>query len=297
LRRRDHRTGAPFSASIAPILEETDMPRLARRWDTLTWTEFRDLPADSVAILPVAAIEQHGPHLPLAVDAALATAILDRALERAPADASLLVLPLQAIGHSPEHARFPGTLSLGAETILALWTEIGACVARAGLRRLLIFNAHGGQPQLVELVCRRLRGAHRLFAVGTSWFDLARPEPAEAILPAAERRWGIHAGAIETAMMRHLDPGCVREDRVADFSSAWMSRAGLHDQLAPHGGIGFGWETQDLHPAGAVGDPRLGDAALGARIVDQAATALATLLDEIRRFDVSAWMRDAPADG
>jgi creatinine amidohydrolase len=270
------------------------MPRLVRRWEALAWTEFRDLPPDCVAILPVAAIEQHGPHLPLAVDAALNTAILERALARLPDDMPVVVLPLQPVGHSPEHAGFPGTLTLGAETILALWTELGACVARAGLRRLLIFNTHGGQPQLVELTCRRLRAAHGLFAVGTSWFDLQRADPAEAVLSAAERRWGIHAGAVETAMMRHLHPGAVRESEAADFSSRWMGLTDAYAQLAPHGGTGFGWQTQDLHPAGAVGDARLGDAALGARIVDQAAEALATLVAEIRRFDVAAWMRDGP---
>jgi creatinine amidohydrolase len=270
------------------------MSRLVRRWEALAWTEFRSLPSHSVAILPVAAIEQHGPHLPLAVDAALNTAILDRALARLPDDVPALVLPLQPVGHSPEHAGFPGTLTLGAETILALWTELGACVARAGLRRLLIFNTHGGQPQLVELTCRRLRAAHGLFAVGTSWFDLQRADPAEAALPEAERRWGIHAGAVETAMMRHLHPDAVREAEVADFSSRWAGHAQTHAQLAPHGGIGFGWQTQDLHPSGAVGDARRGDAALGARIVDQAAAALATLVAEISRFDVDGWMQGGP---
>ena len=272
------------------------MSRLHRRWDALAWTEFRDLPEACVAILPVAAIEQHGPHLPLAVDAALNAGILDRALARVP-DLPLLVLPAQPVGHSPEHARFAGTLSLGAETILALWSELGACVARAGVRRLLIFNSHGGQPQLVELVCRRLRATHGMFAIGTSWFDLARNAPAEAALPEAERRWGIHAGAIETAMMRHLHPDAVREDKVADFTPAWAARSATHAQLAPHGGVGFGWQTQDLNPHGAVGDARLGDAALGGRIVDQAAAALATLLTEISRFDIAGWMREAPDGG
>ena len=206
------------------------MPVLPRRWDALAWTEFRDLPAGSVAILPVAAIEQHGPHLPLAVDAALNAAILDRALALAPQEMPLLALPPQVIGHSPEHARFPGTLTLGAETILALWTEIGACVARAGVRRLLIFNTHGGQPQLVELACRRLRAAHGLFAVGASWFDLQRPDPAEDILPESERRWGIHGGAVETAMMRHLHPASVRESEAA----CECSRERAADQLSPH---------------------------------------------------------------
>ena len=270
------------------------MASLPRRWDALAWTEFRDLPKDCVAILPVAAIEQHGPHLPVSVDAALNAGIVDRALGLLPVDMPVVVLPAQNVGHSPEHARFPGTLSLGADTILALWSELGAGVARAGIRRLLIFNTHGGQPQLVELVCRRLRASHGLFAVGTSWFDLARSDPAEACLPVAERRWGIHAGAIETAMMRHLHPGDVREAAVGNFAPAWARHAAGNTQLAPHGGVGFGWETQDLNPSGAIGDARLGDAALGARIVDQAAAALATLLEEIRRFDIDAWMRDAP---
>ena len=271
------------------------MAALPRRWDELAWTDFARLPSDAVAILPVAAIEQHGPHLPLRVDAALAEAILARALAIAPAGMPLLALPMQAVGHSPEHARFPGTLTLRAETALALWEDIGASVARAGLRKLVVFNTHGGQPQLVDVLCTRLRAAHGMFAVAASWFRLHRPDPAEAALPEAERRWGIHAGAVETAMMRHLHPALVREDEARDFTSAWAARQGGFAQLAPHGEVGFGWETQDLGPSGAVGDARLGDAALGGRIVEQAAAALATLLAEVHRFDAGSWMREAPA--
>ena len=122
------------------------MAALPRRWDELAWTDFARLPRDAVAILPVAAIEQHGPHLPLRVDAALAEAILARALEIAPAGMPLLALPLQAVGHSPEHARFPGTLALRAETALALWEDIGASVARAAAcraRRRVAAGRHG----------------------------------------------------------------------------------------------------------------------------------------------------------
>ena len=270
------------------------MAALPRRWDDLAWTDVAGLPRDAVAILPVAAIEQHGPHLPLRVDAALNEAILARALAIAPADLPLLALPMQAIGHSPEHARFPGTLTLRAETALALWEDIGASVARAGLRKLVVFNSHGGQPQLVDVLCTRLRAAHGMFAVAASWFRLHRPDPAEATLPEAERRWGIHAGAVETAMMRHLHPGLVREAAAGDFSSRWAARAHGFAQLAPHGEIGFGWETQDLGATGAVGDARLGDAALGGRIVEQAAAALATLLGEVHRFDAGSWMAGGP---
>lgn len=270
------------------------MAALPRRWDELAWTDFASLPRDAVAILPVAATEQHGPHLPLRVDAALNEAILARALELAPAELPLLALPMQAVGHSPEHARFPGTLTLRAETTLALWEDIGASVARAGVRKLVVFNSHGGQPQLVDILCTRLRAAHGMFAVAASWFRLHRHDPAEAVLPEAERRWGIHAGAIETAMMRHLHPGQVREGGIGDFSPRWAAREGDFAQLAPHGDVGFGWETQDLGASGAVGDARLGDAELGGRIVAQAAAALAALLQEVHRFDAAAYLREGP---
>jgi len=267
------------------------------RWASCAWTDFRDLPRDAVAILPVAAIEQHGPHLPLSVDADLNAGILERALTRLDAALPVLVLPAQVIGHSPEHARFPGTLSLSAETILALWTEIGAAVARAGIGKLLIFNSHGGQPQLVDLVCQRLRSAHRLFAVGVSWFDLPQPQPEPGGLPDTEKRWGIHGGAIETAMMRHLHPEAVREAQAADFASRWIAETAQARLLAPHGAVRFGWETQDLNPAGAVGDARLGDAALGAALVDGAADAVGALIAEIHRFGAAADLRDAPMPG
>jgi creatinine amidohydrolase len=164
------------------------MAALPRRWDELAWTDFARLPRDAVAILPVAAIEQHGPHLPLRVDAALAEAILARALEIAPAGMPLLALPLQAVGHSPEHARFPGTLALRAETALALWEDIGASVARAGLRKLVVFNSHGGQPQLVDVLCTRLRAAHGMFAPTPPRRRCPRPSAAGASMPARSRR-------------------------------------------------------------------------------------------------------------
>jgi creatinine amidohydrolase len=124
---------------------------VSRHWQNLTWTDFRSLPADAVAILPVAAVEQHGPHLPVSVDATINAGLLARALELVPADATVLALPMQSVGLSVEHVRFPGTLTLSAETLIAVLTEIGRSVARAGPRRLVILNSHGGQPQVVEV--------------------------------------------------------------------------------------------------------------------------------------------------
>ncbi len=140
------------------------MTPLPRRWQDLAWTDFATLSPDTVVVLPVAAIEQHGPHLPVSVDATINQGILTAALALLPAEAPVLVLPAQVVGLSVEHTKFPGTLTGSAETLLALWTEIGESVARAGVRRLVIFNSHGGQPQLVDLVCRRLRIRERMFA-------------------------------------------------------------------------------------------------------------------------------------
>jgi creatinine amidohydrolase len=229
----------------------------SRRWEDLSWPEFRDLDPRTIAILPVGAIEQHGPHLPVAVDSTLNSGILDRALALAPAELPLLVLPTQKIGLSAEHVRYPGTLTLQPETILALWTDIGDSVARAGIRKLVIFNSHGGQPQIMDIVCRRMRSAHRMLAVGVSWFRLKRGADAEAALPAAERLHGIHGGAVETAMMMHLTPALVRRELIGDFSSTWLAHEPGYVQLSAEGAIGFGWETQDLNPSGAVGDARL----------------------------------------
>jgi len=108
-----------------------------------------------VAILPVAAIEQHGPHLPLGVDAIINEGIVRAAMPLMPD--SVLVLPTMEIGKSNEHQAFPGTLTLSAETLIRLWTEIGDSVARAGVRKLLIFNSHGGQTGLPEVVATDLR--------------------------------------------------------------------------------------------------------------------------------------------
>ena len=266
----------------------------SRYWQDLTWTELARLPSDTVAILPVASIEQHGPHLPVSVDSTLNEGILRRALELAPPDMPLLVLPIQKIGLSVEHIRFPGTLTLQPETALALWTDIGNSVAQAGVRKLVVFNSHGGQPQVVDILCRRLRIAHRMFALAVSWFKLRRRRDAEDSLPEAERVHGIHGGAVETAMMMHLTPGLVRREAIADFSSRWLAREAEFEQLVPEGAVAFGWETQDLHPSGAVGDATLATPQMGAEIVDNAAQAFVTLLQEVHRFDAQAFLQDGP---
>ena len=117
-----------------------------RNWQDLCWRDFPALPAHTVAVLPVAAIEQHGPHLPVSVDATINAGIPERALQIGAADTTVLALPMQSVGLSVEHIRFPGTLTLSAETLIAVLEEIGRSVRRAGVRRLVFLNSHGGQP-------------------------------------------------------------------------------------------------------------------------------------------------------
>ncbi len=263
-----------------------------RHWQDLAWTDFAALPHDAVAVLPVAAIEQHGPHLPVSVDATINAGILARALDLVPADRCVLALPMQSVGLSAEHVRFPGTLTLSAETLIAVLTEIGRSVRRAGVRRLVFLNSHGGQPQPIDIAARRLR-ADGLFTVNCHWGRLGLP--ASVTLDALEQRHGFHGGLVETSLMLHLRPDLVRMEHATDFRSAWIAQEERFSVLTPEGRIGFGWETQDLHPAGALGNAAAATAETGRAILEHAAARLVLLWDEVRRLDVVEWMREGPA--
>ena len=166
----------------------------SRYFAYLTWPEIRDMPdKENVVILqPLAAIEQHGPHLPVAVDSVICTAVLDAALEKLPADVPCYCLPPLCYGKSNEHIRFPGTVTLTAETLLRTLAEVADSVYRAGFRKLAIVNSHGGQPQVAEIVCRDLRVRHKMFAVTINTYGLGKPP---GVFPDSELRFGIHAGS------------------------------------------------------------------------------------------------------
>jgi len=266
------------------------MALASRFWADLPWTEFSSLPPETVAVLPIAATEQHGPHLPVSVDTAINQGIVARMLARLPPELPVLVLPTQAVGCSVEHIRFPGTLTARPETLIALWTEIGESVARAGVRRLLLLNSHGGQPQIADIVCRRLRASANLFAATCLWSRLGRP-PGVTLAP-EEAKHGIHGGLIETSVMLHLCPDLVRMEHARWFRTRWLEQEADCALLTPEGAVGFGWETQDLNRDGALGDASAATAALGERFVETAAVHLAKLVQEISRLDVTAWFAE-----
>jgi creatinine amidohydrolase len=265
---------------------------LPRRWQDLCWTDFAALPANTVAVLPVAAIEQHGPHLPLSVDAVIGEGVIAAALRRLPQDAPVLVLPTQAVANSVEHTRFPGTLSTTPETLLALVTDIGESVARAGVRRLVLCNSHGGNAPVLEIAARRIRIRANILAVTTAWARLGRPEgPRDP----QEATYGLHAGREETSLMLALAPERVRMERAAAFASDWQRVSNAQPELHPAAGASLSWQAQDLNPAGAVGDAAGATAEAGAALLDHAARRLAALFLAVAAVDVDAWLKAEPS--
>jgi creatinine amidohydrolase len=256
------------------------LPR--RRWTEMTTDDFRDGDVASwIAVLPVAAVEQHGPHLPVGVDTLIGEGCLARAEALLPDDLPVTILPFQRIGTSAEHRGFPGTLSLSPETVIAAWTEIGASVARAGLRKLVFINSHGGNTAVLDVVARRLRVDHGMLAVTASWQRFGFP--AGTFTP-AELKHDIHAGKIETSLMLALRPDLVRMGEARDFRPATLDMERDFAQLRASTPAGFGWMAQDVHPSGAVGNAAEGAAEPGEAAVEHQARAFAALLEDVARF-------------
>lgn len=268
------------------------LPIPLRPWGALRTTDFATLDiASTVAVLPVAATEQHGPHLPLSVDTDLVEGVLSSCAAHLPPSNSVLVLPTQAIGLSPEHQRFPGTLTLRAETVIRLWTEIGECVASAGVRKLLIFNAHGGQVGLMDVVARDLRSRRDMLVYTANWYDLPLlgndGQDLNALVSPEERRFGIHGGQVETAMMLALAPERVDMTLARAFASTSAERAAKYPVLGNGRSAKWGWQAQDYNPLGAVGRADLAEAADGVAWLSAAGRSLAALLLEVSSLPLS----------
>ena len=255
-------------------------------WWDLSTRDFAALDMTNVvALQPVGAVEQHGPHLPVRVDAAINEGIVKRALALMPDDLPVLVLPALPVGKSDEHISYPGTLSLNYDTLARVWTEIGESVHRAGCRRIVYFNSHGGQPQIMDIVCRELRVRFGMLAVGCSWF---RTVDTSDLFDRIEREHGIHAGETETSMMLHLHRDLVDMKQAKNFVPLSVQIEQDGRMLTPEGAVNFGWQMQDLHPDGAAGNAAAADAEKGRDLVERAAKALVRLLREVSEFSLSA---------
>jgi len=258
----------------------------SRFWWDLSTREFHELDMEKIiAVIPIGAVEQHGPHLPVRVDAAINAGILQHAVGLMPETLPVLIMPELAIGKSNEHLEFPGTISLPYDVLGRVWFEVAKSAWRAGVRKVIFLNAHGGQPQLMEIVCRELRVDLQMLAVGASW---SRIIDSSDLYDAQERKHGIHGGESETSVMLHLHADLVHMQHAENFvpSSVAMERG--NSLLSPEGAVGFGWQAQDLHAAGVAGNAAAADAARGRLEIDRAARALIQLIQEVAAYPLEA---------
>ncbi len=265
-----------------------------RFWSEYSEREFALLNRENlVAILPVGAIEQHGPHLPFCVDQAILDGLIAATIDELPDDLPALFLPTLPIGKSNEHSPWPGTLSFSAQTLIAMWMELGDCVAASGVRRFVILNSHGGQIAPMDIVARDLRVRHNMLTVASSWFALGMPPD---LFSAKEHAFGIHAGEMETSVMLKLHPELVQMEYAKDFENKLRSIMSNNDFIGLNPSGKIGWQAQDLNPAGACGNAAIANSDKGAKVIAHAAKKIATLLREVSRLPLS-FLESTPLSG
>jgi creatinine amidohydrolase len=252
----------------------------------LSWPKLREAAkADQVILLPFASIEQHGPHLPVGVDSILNRGCIDLLIERAPADLDIRILPVQQIGKSNEHIWAKGTVTMTAHTLIDSWLELGLAVARAGVRKLVFVNSHGGNEEIMGIVARELRVREQMLVVKTGW---TRFQPPDGMLTDVEKRHGIHAGDLETSLMLHFRPDLVQMDKAEDFRSIAARDEQHYKYLRPTGTHAYAWIASDLNPAGAVGNAGNASAERGRVFADAEVAGMLELLREVESFPLPA---------
>jgi creatinine amidohydrolase len=258
-----------------------------RFWAEMTTRDFADA-SSWIAVLPIAAVEQHGPHLPVATDTAIAQAYVERVVALAPADLPFCFLPIQTIGKSNEHIASPGTLTLSWDTLTRVLIETAESVARAGVGKLILANSHGGNVPILDIVAREMRVNHGMLCVSMHWSRLGQPK---GLFSEWESRFGIHGGDVETSIMLAARPDLVRMDEAKKFHSLQERLEQRHTHLRAHGPVAFGWQAQDLGPDGTVGDASLATAEKGRATVDHIAHGFIEVLRDVHTFDMGQLYR------
>ena len=260
-------------------MDRRDLPY----WHSLTSEEIGQLvERDPVVVLPLAAVEQHGPHLALSTDLEIGLGILASSVRQLPEDFPLRVLPPQCVGASAEHFGFAGTLSLDVGLLAETIIEMGRGLSNSGVNRLVLSNSHGGNISAMESAGLALRREEGLLVVKTSYWRFPRPD--RLGLPESEWQHGLHGGAAETSMMLHLRPDLVRADRLGESRSLGQDLEADLSRLGPESEAAFSWVAEDLNPSGVVGDTRMADAEKGKMLVEHYGKVLAEVIRDARAF-------------
>jgi creatinine amidohydrolase len=251
-----------------------------RNFAYLTWKQVEALPKDNtLLVLPTAAIEQHGPHLPLATDTLINSILLGAALEKLPQELSVYVLPAVCYGKSNEHIGFPGTLSVSATTFMAVLRDIGVSIAASGFKKLVLYNSHGGNWSLVDVMARDLRAE-----LGLRVFSLFGSGGAPITgLSDQERAYGFHAGEMETSLLLSAIPELVHTDQ---YTVNYIADINKPELLKPEqASATFAWLTRDIAPSGVMGDPNPSTAEKGKLWIEEAAISVAAALTAMVAYE------------
>ena len=253
---------------------------MSRRYEDLKGPEIgRVITPSTILLLPIGAIEQHGPHLPLSVDSVIADEVATAVVAQCGEELDIWQLPTLSISKSNEHAWSPGTLYLSPETLLAVLRDIGRSIASTGAERLVLLNGHGGNTTHLVTALRELRLAHGL---KTFLMHPSLPPAYGGTSTEEEMGMGIHGGLNETSVFMHLRPGQV------DLSKAERKvpeRLAENTHVKFGGSVSFGWLSNDFDPDGYIGDPTGANAELGEQLFDNAVAKLAEAMAEVKTFD------------